>query len=349
MISKSELHNKIYESELHQLEDEYEEVKKQYEQETSKNKKSILKKKCDELQARHNNLNKDSRLKEYKRKSDSLAKRLTSGVFFVQDGKNAKNTYFTKEQSCIYFVLIRLASLHNSWVSVWCNEGLDKFDSYMIVELYEYIKENIYMTAGIDKWGTYPYIDQWLQILDVELDYTMSKRICKIIYLLEKIRKEGLGINHQINYGSIVCQDDNNTYYAKAPYGPVDSSVPKDVDPFKYEDFFNEEQYLAGIERLSCDYLESIKGKSIEMLKWGIDYGKTVKELNEYKEGDNDTKDKDKYCKDMEGNFNVDYPEYEQRNKNLIKYAKSGIETVTNTLNEIGMTIDEAVSYLEYL
>jgi hypothetical protein len=343
MTSKSEVHNNVYKSELNQLEAEYEEIYSRCKQEKSKRKKEELTRKCNELKALHDNLRKDSRLKEYKRKSDSLAERLSSGAFWVKEGKNAKNIYFTNEQTCIYFVLIRLASMHNSWVSVWCNEGIDKFDSAMRVELYEYIKENIYMAAGIETWGKAPYIDQWLQVLDVEIDYTMSKRVCIIKELLEKMRMEGLAINHQINYGSIVCQDGDSMYYAKYPYGPVASSVPKDVNPFEYDKFGNEEQFLAGIENLSRQYLESIKQKSSDMLKWGIDFGKNVKELNDCVENGEENQ-----SEDIE-DFNYDFPEYEQRNKNLIRYAKSGIETVKKTLEELNISEEEAISYLEYL
>lgn len=267
----------------------------------------------------------------------------------MQEGKNAKTTLFTIEQAYIYFVLIRLASMHNSWVSVWCNEGIDGFNSQMIVELYEYIKENIYRAAGIDGWGKSPYIDQWLQLLDVELDYTMSKRVCTITALLEKIRKEGLAINHQINYGSIVCKDEQSMYYARGNLGAVDSALPKQVDPFAYDDFHNEEQYFAGLEKLATDYLDSVKQKSARLLEWGIGYGKCVMEFNQDEDELPEENNEDIQLKNAQENLYNDFPEYEQRNKNLIKFVKSDADTAADVLEKIGMGVEEAVICLEHM
>ena len=349
MVSKIDVNKKVYDSELNQLKNEFEEVEQQLKVEKRKTKKKELEAQYEVLRNKYDSLNKNSRLKEYKRKSESLGKRLSAGAFFSQKGKNAKEILLTKEQACIYFVLIRLAAMHNSWVSVWCNEGLDSFDSHMIVDLYEYIHENIYYAAGITAWGQSPYIDQWLQVLDIELDYSNSKRICMIENALEEIRKEGMGINHQINYGSIICcNEEGNQEYAVPPFGPVDSAVPKDVDPFAYDKFGTEEQYLSGIENLLKIYLKSVKQNSKKILEWALDYGKISKEINEANEEDANIETDE--SPDMETlDFDTEFPEYRQRNNNLIKYIKSETPTVMKTLEEKKLTVHEAIELINYI
>lgn len=284
MFSKMDVHNKVYESELHDLKEKYEEKESQLKESgnLSEAKKKKLQTEIDALKNKYEKLNKNSRLKDYARKSKLLETRLSAGVFFAQEGVDADKIELSKEKTCIYFVLIRLATMHGSLVNEWCNKGLDDFPSSMIVELYEDIKENIYMVAGINRWGQAPFIDQWLQVLNVEIDYSNSKRICKIETSLEQIRKEGMAINHQINYGSIVCGEENGeTYYAAYPYGPNPSAVPKEVNPFAYPYFATEEQFLSGIENISTIYLDTVKDRSKEALEELLEIGRLYKDLNE--------------------------------------------------------------------
>lgn len=338
MTSRSDIHENLFNYDLNALGEHITAREKDKKETFSKKKKDEIQKEIDRLNEFHQGMKKESRVKEYMRKADKLAERFPEGAFFIQENKTARNTYLTKEQSIIYCVLIKLATIHKSWVNVWCNEGIENYGSKGIVELYEYIKENIYMSAGISEWGRCPYIDQWLQMLDVCLDYTMSKRVCNIVDKLELMRKEGLGINHQINYGSIVCQDGPDTYYARAPYGPVPSAVPKAVEPMDYENFVTEEQFFSGVEVLTDCYLETIKIRSGEALKDGIQIGRDIKSINE---GD----DPDYYDEDEI----LPFPEYKQRTINLIKYVKSDSEVAKKVLKDEEVTIEQAIDFLEYL
>ena len=338
MISRRQVHEAIFECELRELEDTIDNLQEKIKKESSKNAKKKMSEDLAALENEHENLKKASRFKEYKRKAEKLAERFPDGAFFIQEGKNVNDTLLTKEQAIVYAVLIGLASKHGSWVNVWCNSGIECYGSRGIVELYEYIKENIYMNAGITEWGAYPFIDQWLQVLDVELDYTMSKRVCIIIDKLELMRTEGLGINHQINYGSIICQDGADTYYARKPYGPVPSAVPKKVDPFDYEKFATIEQFFSGMEVLADRYLESIKYKSGDMLKWGIETGCVMCDILDMENDD----------EELPRDFDI-MPEYQQRNKNLIKYLNYNSETVKEILKDKNITKEQAKEYLEKL
>lgn len=342
MVTQKKIHEAIYKHELTEFEIEIKELDEKLK---GKRKNKVDQTKKEELEKKHADWKKESRFKEYKRKADALAVRFPDGAFFNQ-GKNISNTKFTNEQALIYHVLIRLASTHGTLVNVWCNEGtegLEKYGSRAIVEMYENIYKNIYAMTPMKGWGTCPYIDQWLQVLDVELNYSISKRICNIVDKLELMKKEGLGINHQINIGSIVCQDGADTYYARSPYGPVPSALPQKVDPFSYEKFFTEEQFFAGIEELTDRYIDSIKAKSGDMLKWGLECGEHLKYIY-----DNDTQannqDEEEQIDEIE-----DLPEYEQRNKNLRKYVDSETPTVTAILEEKKITKAQALDYLEYL
>jgi hypothetical protein len=342
MVTQKKVHEAIYKHELGEFEIAIKELEEKL---RGKRKNKVDQTKKEELEKKHSDWKKESRFKEYKRKAEALAVRFPDGAFFSQ-GKNISNTKFTNEQAFIYHVLIKLASTHGTWVNIWCNEGiegLEKYGSYAIVEMYENIAENIYTMTQTEGWGKSPYIDQWLQVLDVELNYSISRRICNIVNKLELMKKEGLGINHQINIGSIVCQDGADTYYARYPYGPVPSALPQRVDPFSYEKFFTEEQFFAGIEELTDKYIDSVKIKSGEMLNWGLDYAKLAKSKCE---DDNETnnQDEEEQIDEIE-----DMPEYEQRNKNLRKYVNSETPTVTSILEERKITKTQALDYLEYL
>ncbi len=353
MYSKMDVHNKVYESELNDLKEKYKEKESRLKESVnlSKSRKEKLNLEINALKSKYDNLNKNSRLKDYARKSKLLESRLSAGVFFAQEGVDADKIELSKEKTCIYFVLIRLATMHGSWVNQWCNKGLENFSSSMIVELYEYIKENIYMVAEINKWGQAPFIDQWMQVMDVELDYSNSKRICKIETSLEELRKEGMAINHQINYGSIVCGEENGeTYYAAYPYGPNLSAVPKEVNPSEYPYFATEEQFLSGIENITTIYLDTVKEKSKEALEKLLEIGRLYKDLNETDE-EIDKSDEllsDEKADECENiDFEAEYPEYFQRDQNVVKYIKSQTEIVKRVLEEKKLTVEEAINLIE--
>lgn len=346
LIAQKSVHEAIYKHELKEFEKAIGVLDEKLK--NTKSKTGIVKidKEKEELAKKLADWNKESRFKEYKRKANALAECFPEGAFFNQ-GQNISKTKFTNEQAYIYHVLIKLASTHGTWVNVWCNEGIygvEKYGSLAIVELFENIAGNIYAMTRLEGWGKCPYIDQWLQVLDVELNYSISKRICNIIDKLELMKIEGLGINHQINVGSIVCQEGANTYYACAPYGPVPSALPQNVDPFSYDTFFTEEQFFAGIEELTNRYIESIKKRSGEMLEGILDYAKMVKSVCD-KEISNQ--------EDIEDEEKVDeyetLPEYVQRNKNLKRYVNSETSTVRVLLEERKMSKEQALEYLEYL
>lgn len=348
MITQKKVHEAIYKHELSEFEREIKELDKKLKSEKRKSIIAQISKEKEELEKKHADWKKESRFKEYKRKASALADCFPDGAFFNQ-GQNTSKTKFTNEQAFIYHVVIKLASTHGTWVNMWCNEGIkgvEKYGSFAIVELYENIVENIYAMTQMEGWGICPYIDQWLQVLDVELNYSISKRICNIIDKLEIMKTEGLGINHQINIGSIVCQDGADTYYARAPYGPVPSALPQGVDPFSYDKFFTEEQFFAGIEELTNRYIASVKVKSREMLEWGLEYGKSAKFICN---SDDEMSTQEEVEEGEILDIFEEMPEYEQRNKNLKKYVNNESPTVKAILEERKISKEQALDYLDYL
>lgn len=346
-ISRADIHNKVFECQLNMLGEEIESVETEIKKTRSTIKKNELKTKLEKLNKQHEDFKKTSRNKEYKRKADRITELFPEGAFFEQEGKDIRNTYLTNEQAVIYAVLIAIASTHGSWVNTWCSaEGIEPYGSRGIVELFEYIQENIYSNAGITGWGRRPFIDQWLQTLDVRLDYTMSKRVCLITEKLEHMRIEGAAINNQINYGSIVCQDGADTYYARAPYGPVPSALPQKVDPMNYEHFINEEQFFSGIDEITDRYLKQIKIQTKDSLKKAIQIGKLSYEINA---DESDEEIEDEFSEEF-GDMEVEpMPEYEQQKLNYIRYVKKCNDTVKEVLKEEDITVEQAIEYLEYL
>lgn len=256
-ISRADVHNKVFECQLNELGDEIVKVEKMIRETKFSRKKAELQAKLSDLNKQYVDFKKESRAKEYKRKADRIAELFPEGAFYIKEGKDIRNSYLTKEEAIIYAVLIALASMRGSWVNVWCSaEGIEPYGSRGIVELYEYIQENIYMNAGITGWGQRPVIDQWLQTLDVCIDYTMSKRVCRIIDKLEQMRKEGVA-------------------------GPVPSAVPQKVDPMNYEHFGTEEQFFAGIDELTDRYFKQIQIITKERLSDAIQIGKLAMSLAE--------------------------------------------------------------------
>lgn len=341
-ISRADVHNKVFECQLNELGDEIVKVEKMISETKFSRKKAELQAKLSDLNKQYVGFKKESRAKEYKRKADRIAELFPEGAFYIKEGKDIRNSYLTKEEAIIYAVLIALASMRGSWVNVWCSaEGIEPYASRGIVELYEYIQENIYMNAGITGWGQRPVIDQWLQTLDVCIDYTMSKRVCRITDKLEQMRKEGAALNHQINYGSMVCQDGGDTYYARAPYGPVPSAVPQKVDPMNYEHFGTEEQFFAGIDELTDRYFKQIQIVTKERLSDAIQIGKLAMSLAEDDSNDEASGD----YEDTE----VDpLPEYEQLKLAYIRYVKNNNDIVKAVLKEENITLEQAIEYLEY-
>lgn len=331
-ISRADVHKKVFECQLNKLGDEIKKVYEMIEENKSSSKREELEKKLNDLNKQFENFNEKSRAREYKRKADRIAELFPEGAFYIKEGKDSRNSYLTKEEAKIYAVLIALASTRGSWVNVWCSaEGIEPYGSRGIVELYEYIRETIYMNAGITGWGQCPVIDQWLQALDVCLDYTMSARVCRIMDKLEKMRKEGAILNHQINYGNIVCQDGGDTYYARTPYGPVPSAVPQRVDPMNYEHFFTEEQFFAGIDELTDRYFKQIQVKAKEGLSTAIKICKKGKNVLE------------------DADFEVEPlpPEYEQQKLAYIQYVEKNNDIVKEVLEEENITKEQTIEYLK--
>ena len=149
-ISRADIHNRVFACQFNMLGEEIETVEADLKEARSASKKSKLKERLEKLNKQHEDFKQTSRNKEYKRKADRIAELFPEGAFYEQDGKDIRNTYLTNEQAFIYAVLIALASTHGSWVNTWCSaEGIELYGSRGIVELYEYIQENIYSNAGI--------------------------------------------------------------------------------------------------------------------------------------------------------------------------------------------------------
>ena len=152
------------------------------------------------------------------------------------------------------------------------------------------------------------------------------------------MRKEGAALNHQINYGSMVCQDGGDTYYARAPYGPVPSAVPQKVDPMNYEHFGTEEQFFAGIDELTDRYFKQIQIVTKERLSDAIQIGKLAMSLAEDDSNDEASGD----YEDTE----VDpLPEYEQLKLAYIRYVKNNNDIVKAVLKEENITLVQAIEY----
>ena len=324
-----DIHKKVYEYEQRMLEREYDQKLKLAENETKISLKQKYLKEAEKAQKEYEKHNKDSRMKEYKRKSAKLAKNLTSADFFSY---RSKNETFNLDEGVIYFSLIKLASTHNSIVSKWCNDGIDNFDSKKIVELYECIKNDIYQTLGIENFGIYPVIDQWLQVLDACLDYSNSKRICAIAENLEKFRKEALPTNYQIITGLVYTDSEGKNSYITEPDS---SNLPKEVDPWNYQDFKKEEQFLAGIEKIFELYTDAVRKESRRLLETALVNRKCYYNVVE------------PYEHEFIGKH-VD-PEYEHYKAALIQYVRSNNPTVQEILQEKGYTIEYAEKLLSFI
>lgn len=173
------------------------------------------------------------------------------------------NDSFTETEARILFALLKLATTKGSIVTQWVNGNLSSQNSSENVELFELLEKEIRKQTNVMKRGVNPTVDEWLGVIDSEIDYSSAKKITKITNTLEKLRNLALPIKHYINYGSLTYTDeDGNRSYVDTSFSTVNSALPNDnIDPLEYKNFITEEQYLSGIDKIIDLYMTDIKLK----------------------------------------------------------------------------------------
>lgn len=113
--------------------------------------------------------------------------------------------------------LLRAITKQHSIASKWVNRGIADWSSEQIVELYEEVKDQIEDEFLDRDLSQNVMLQEWLQMLDIELGYTTAKKACDVKNTVEAIRREGLPIDHQINLGEILSESEGGefTVYTK--------------------------------------------------------------------------------------------------------------------------------------
>lgn len=200
---------------------------------------------------------KDNRNREYQRKWLKLWKRLPTKAYINKLLEN--NGQLSENEGKIVVALLRAITKQHSIASKWVNRGIADWSSEQIVELYEEVKDQIEDEFLDRDLSQNVMLQEWLQMLDIELGYTTAKKACDVKNTVEAIRREGLPIDHQINLGEILSESEG---------GELQYIQKKDGRDVEMDDVLhNLGQYFSEFNQHIRNYLSVVSKESQDVVE----------------------------------------------------------------------------------